>query len=73
MTKTAYLRVYSPEVSPSREPVPGFVRSYGMLSEADGDSNWVAEWQGRRLVCPRNLRLRVLDSIGSSLASSKTT
>ncbi len=33
-----------------------------MLSEADGDTNWVAEWEGLRLVCPRNLRLRVLES-----------
>lgn len=62
MTKTAHLRVYSPEVSGSRDPVPGFVKTYGMLSEADGDSNWAVEWEGRRLVCPRNLRLRVLES-----------
>lgn len=62
MTKTAHLRVYSPEVSWSAEPVPGFVKMYGMLSEVDGDSNWTVEWEGRRLVCPRNLRLRVLES-----------
>jgi len=62
MTKAAYLRVYSPEVLPSDEPVPGFVRTYGMLSETDGESEWSVEWEGRRLVCPRNLRLRVLES-----------
>ncbi|MCZ6738686.1 MAG: hypothetical protein O7C01_02775 [Actinobacteria bacterium] len=62
MTKAAYLRVYSPEASFSRDPVPGFVRSYGMLSEAEGDNNWTVEWEGRHLVCPRNLRLRVLES-----------
>ncbi|MGH3649601.1 MAG: hypothetical protein ACRDU9_02750 [Acidimicrobiia bacterium] len=62
MTKSAYLRVYSPEVSGSSDPVPGFVRTYGILSEAEGDTHWTAEWQGRRLVCPRNLRLRVLES-----------
>lgn len=62
MTKTAHLRVYSPEGSSSTEPVPGFVKKYGMLSESDLDSNWVVEWEGRRLVCPRNLRLRVLES-----------
>lgn len=62
MTKTAFLRVYSPEVSASRDPVPGFVRHYGMLSEAEGDTHWTADWEGRRLVCPRNLRLRVLES-----------
>ena len=62
MTKSAYLRVYSPEVSGSSDPVPGFVRSYGILSEAEGDAHWTVEWKGRRLVCPRNLRLRVLES-----------
>ena len=62
MTKTAYLRVYSPDVSGSGEAVPGFVRFYGLLSEAEGAANWVVEWGERRLVCPRNLRLRVLES-----------
>lgn len=62
MTKTAYLRVYSPDVQASGEPVPGFVRSYGLLSESEGDTSWVVDWNGRRLVCPRNLRLRVLES-----------
>ena len=62
MTKSAYLRVYSPQVFGSSDPVPGFVRTYGLLSEAEGDSHWTVEWEGRRLVCPRNLRLRVLES-----------
>ena len=62
MTKAAYLRVYSPEVSGSSDPVPGFVRTYGLLSETAGDSHWTVDWEGRRLVCPRNLRLRVLES-----------
>jgi hypothetical protein len=62
VTKSSFLRVYSPEVSGSSDPVPGFVRSYGLLSEAEGDSHWTVEWEGRRLVCPRNLRLRVLES-----------
>jgi hypothetical protein len=62
VTKSAFLRVYAPEVSGSSEPVPGFVRSYGILSEEEGDSHWTVEWGGRRLVCPRNLRLRVLES-----------
>jgi hypothetical protein len=62
MTKAACLRVYAPEVSGSSEPVPGFVRTYGLLSEVEGDSHWTVEWKGRRLVCPRNLRLRVLES-----------
>lgn len=62
MTKSACLRVYAPEVSGSSDPVPGFVRTYGIISEAEGDSHWTAEWDGRRVVCPRNLRLRVLES-----------
>lgn len=62
VTKSAFLRVYSPEVSGSSDPVPGFVRTYGLLSEDEGDSHWTVEWEGRRLVCPRNLRLRVLES-----------
>lgn len=62
VTKSAFLRVYSPEVSGSSDPVPGFVRTYGILSEDEGDSHWTVEWEGRRLVCPRNLRLRVLES-----------
>lgn len=62
MTKTAYLKVYAPEVKGSREPVPGFVKTYGMLSEAEGEGHWTVEWEGRRLVCPSNLRLRVLES-----------
>lgn len=62
VTKTAYLRVYAPDIETSGDPVPGFVRSYGILSEAEGDANWSAEWKGRELVCPRTLRLRVLES-----------
>ena len=62
MTKTAYLRVYSPDGSESHDPVPGFVMTYGMLSETDGESHWEVDWDGKRLVCPRNLRLRVLES-----------
>jgi hypothetical protein len=62
MTKTAYLRVYSPEAARGMDPVPGFVRSYGLLSEAEGDADWVADWNGTRMTCPRNLSLRILES-----------
>lgn len=62
MTKTAFLRVYSPAIEGADEPVPGFVRSFGMLSESERDLDWIAEWNGKRLVCPRHLRLRVLES-----------
>lgn len=62
MTKSAFLKVYSPEVIGSKEPVPAFLRSYGLLSEREADSQWIVEWDGQKLVCPRNLRLRVLES-----------
>ncbi len=62
MTKAAFLRVYAPDVDGSTEPVPGFVKTFGILSEAEGEDHWVADWEGRRVVCPRNLRLRVLES-----------
>lgn len=61
MTKTAQLRVYSPTASPSAEPVPGFVRDFGMLSEGPG-GDLTLEWEGQVLVCPSHLRLRVLES-----------
>jgi hypothetical protein len=60
--KTAFLRVYTPEVADGDDPVPGFVRSYGLLSETESEGDWAVDWNGRRLVCPRNLRLRVLES-----------
>lgn len=62
MTKTAFLRVYEPEASGSADPVPGFVMQYGMLSEAALEDRLVSEWGGRQVVCPSNLRLRVLES-----------
>lgn len=62
MTKTAFLRVYEPEASGSADPVPGFVMKYGMLSEPAMDDQRVLEWEGRQVVCPSNLRLRVLES-----------
>lgn len=62
MTRASYLRVYTPELVGSHAPVPGFVKSYGILSETEVEDHWAAEWEGRRLVCPRNLRLRVLES-----------
>jgi len=62
VTKTAYLRVYSPDGSESDDPVPAFVRAYGLLSETEGEGDWVVEWKGARMLCPRHLRLRVLES-----------
>ncbi|REK21854.1 MAG: hypothetical protein DWQ40_03630 [Actinobacteria bacterium] len=62
MTKTAFLRVYSPIGPSGPEPVPGFLRSYGMLSESEEDFERVVEWQGKKVSCPSYLRLRVLES-----------
>lgn len=62
MTKTALLRVYSPDASGSRDPVPAFVRVYGMLSDDGQEPYREVEWRGRSMVCPNNLRLRVLES-----------
>jgi len=62
MTRAAHLRVYSTEAEGSQAPVPGFVKVYAVLSERGADSDLTAEWEGRRLVCPQNLRLRVLES-----------
>jgi hypothetical protein len=62
VTKTACLRVYAPDASGSSEPVPAFVRRYGLLSEDGAEQHRTAEWKGSRMVCPSNLRLRVLES-----------
>lgn len=62
MTKTAFLRVYTRSETGADDRVPKFVRTFGMLSESETDLDWVADWKGRRLICPRNLRLRVLES-----------
>jgi len=62
MANAAHLRVYSPQAAGSQAPVPGFVKVYAVLSEGGADSDLTAEWEGRRLVCPQNLRLRVLES-----------
>ncbi|MEX1037485.1 MAG: hypothetical protein WDZ96_01355 [Acidimicrobiia bacterium] len=62
MTKTAFLRVYSPVGPHDEEPVPAFVRTYGMLSESEHDPSHAVEWEGKKMSCPRYLRLRVLES-----------
>lgn len=60
--KSAALRVYSPEAGSSDDPVPGFVRDFGMLGQGRGEGDRVVEWEGASLTCPTNLRLRVLES-----------
>lgn len=79
MTRVAYLRVYLPmevlapeerrrwefRAGPTRiEPLPFIAETdYGLLSEPLGDDALIAEWSGRRFVCPRNPRLRVLEGV----------
>ena len=62
MIKTAFMRVYTDDADSGDDPVPGFVRSYALLSETDSEPAWVVDWNGRTLTCPRHLRLRVLES-----------
>lgn len=71
MTRSAFLRVYmAAEKFPAQEPVRGstdrvvFRESrFGLLSESLHDDALIAEWSGRRFVCPRNPRLRILEGL----------
>lgn len=62
VTKSSFFRIYSPEAEDAAEPVPVFVRSYALLSEKPAVEEREIVWKGQRLVCPQNLRLRVLES-----------
>ncbi len=62
LIKSATLRVYSPDAASSTEPVPGFVRGYGILLQGQPRADLTLDWEGQRLICPSNLRLRVLES-----------
>jgi hypothetical protein len=69
--KSAYLRVYLPEDEfGACDPHVGDqgVRTrrwepYGFVGESMVDDAWVAEWQGRRFVCPRRPQLRMLEGV----------
>ena len=71
MTPAAYLRVYVPDESESvAEHVPPsgsrrvMVRgAYGVWFESLRDDAFVIEQEGRRLVCPRHPRLRMLEGL----------
>ncbi|MBP1631903.1 MAG: hypothetical protein H6Q11_191 [Acidobacteria bacterium] len=71
MTPVAYLRVYVPdEAGPVVEHVPAagarrvLVRgAYGVWYESLRDDAFVIEQRGRRLVCPRHPRLRMLEGL----------
>jgi hypothetical protein len=71
VTPVAYLRVYVPDEAGSVvEHVPAFgarrvlVRgAYGVWFESLSDDAFVIEQSGRRLVCPRHPRLRMLEGL----------
>lgn len=79
MTRVSYLRVYMPmdalrpeerrrwetRAVPRRLGSPRVLTlsDYGLLSEPMGEDALVTEWSGRRFVCPRNVRLRVLEGV----------
>lgn len=71
MTRSSFLRVYIPaEKYPAQEVAPGAgslrtlrVSRYGLLNESMLEDALVAEWSGRRFVCPRNPRLRMLEGL----------
>lgn len=69
MIPAAYLRVYLPEDHAGAWPahVTGATRSVIHASERfvwgepTGDDAFIAEWKGRRYLCPRHPRLRMLE------------
>jgi hypothetical protein len=71
VTPVAYLRVYVPQESePVVEHVPAvgpgrvLIRAaYGVWFESLRDDAFVIEQRGRRLVCPRSPRLRMLEGV----------
>lgn len=71
MTPSSFLRVYiAADKFPAQEPAPhsGALQTlragrYGLLSESMHEDALHAEWSGRRYVCPRHPRLRVLEGL----------
>jgi hypothetical protein len=70
MAKAAYLRVYMPAERvgyyPEHLPAPGRVLTrgrFGVWDEAPSDDAFITEHQGRRYVCPRYPRLRMLEGL----------
>jgi hypothetical protein len=71
MTPSSFLRVYIvAEKFPAQEPAPdsGALRTlragrYGLLGESMQEDALHAEWSGRRFVCPRHPRLRMLEGL----------
>lgn len=71
MIKSAYLRVYLPEERvPSCDEYPGDGQTrarrwepYGFVGESMIEDAWMADWKGRRFVCPRRPQLRMLEGV----------
>jgi hypothetical protein len=71
MTPSSFLRVYiAAEKFPAQDPAPdsGTLRTlrvgrYGLLGESMHEDALHAEWSGRRFVCPRHPRLRMLEGL----------
>lgn len=73
MARAAYLRVYIPSdhhpdlsehVAGPRGPAPVLTRGeFGLSEESTRDDAFVLEHQGRRYVCPRYPRLRMLEGL----------
>lgn len=67
MIAVAYLRVYTEAEEPMPAHEPGGVEfldtEYGVVGEALTDDAFVADWQGRRMQCPRFPRLRMLEGL----------
>lgn len=73
MAVASYLRVYVPtdrvedlleHVAELRRGVPVLTRGeFGLWSESSRDDAFVIEFEGRRYVCPRHARLRMLEGL----------
>lgn len=71
MTPSSFLRVYiAAEKFPAQEPAPnsGALQTlragrYGLLGESMHEDALHADWSGRRFVCPRHPRLRMLEGL----------
>jgi hypothetical protein len=71
MIRTAELRVYEPSSSApdSFVPIVGALRSdptmgtYGLIGESFAERVHLLMWHGRRYVCPRRTRLRILEGV----------
>ena len=69
--KSAYFRVYLPEErvpfcdehSETAERPTRRWEPYGFVGESMIEDAWMADWRGRRFVCPRRPQLRILEGV----------